>query len=377
MSEAPEASAAAPSRARRFAAWCKRHAAGLRFGIGVVLGVLALWAVSAQRGELNDAARELGHLDIGWLMLAVVAEVLSFVAFAEMQGRLLRCGGVRIPHGRLVTMTGAAGAIASSIPAGPAVASVFAFRQYRRFGADDAIGAWTLIATLISSALGLSVLATAGLCLAERQGAAFDLIGVTVGVLFVTGVATAVLWQRKALSSVALALLRLSRRLSGHPKRHEAEVLSEFIARIGRVRLTWSDFGAALGWSLANWALDCACLACGYLAVHAQIPWQALLLAYGAGQLASNLPITPGGLGVVEGSMTIALVAYGGGQASTVGAVLLYRIISFWAFLPIGWLAYLAIVLRDRRADRRLAERRLVHSRGGAVRVIPVAKEEA
>jgi uncharacterized protein (TIRG00374 family) len=314
--------------------------------------VLALWAVGGQRAELTDAANELGHLNVVWLGVAVVAEVLSVVAFAQMQGRLLRSGGVRIPQPRLIAMTAAAGSIASSIPAGPAVSSVFAYRQYRRYGADEALAGWTLIATLASSALGLSLLATAGLCLAERQGAAFDLIGVTVGVLFFTVAATAVLWQRRALSTVGLASLRLCRRVTGRPRRHESEVFTGFMSRLGRVRLTWRDFGIALVWSVANWACDCACLACGYLAVHALIPWQALLLAYGAGQLAANLPITPGGLGVVEGSLTIALVAYGGVQASTVGAVLLYRIVSFWGFLPVGWLSYLAIVLRDRKADR-------------------------
>ena len=274
------------------------------------------------------------------------------MAFAQMQGKLLSSGGVSIHQGRLVAMTAAAGSIASSIPAGPAVSSVFAYRQYRRHGADEALAGWTLIATLVTSALGLSLLATAGLALAERQGAAFDLIGVTVGVLFVTVIATAVLWQRRALSRVGLAILRFLRRMTGHPRRHEAEVLAGIMSRLGRVSLGWRDFTTALAWSVANWSFDCACLACGYLAVHAGIPWRALLLAYGAGQLASNLPITPGGLGVVEGSLTIALVAYGGAQASTVGAVLLYRIVSFWGFLPVGWLSYLGIVLRDRRADR-------------------------
>lgn len=308
--------------------------------------------MSAQRGELNDAATELGRLNPAWLVLGIVAEAMSVIAFAKIQGRQLRSGGARMPQGRLVTMTTAAGAIASSLPAGPAVSSIFAFRQYRRFGADDALAGWTLVATLISSALGLSLLATVGLCLAARQGAAFDLIGVIVGMLFLTTIATAILWQRRALSRVALALLRLARRLTGRPRRHETEVLAGFISRYGTVKVSWRDLGVAVGWSVANWSCDCACLACGYLAVHANIPWQALLLAYGAGQLASNLPITPGGLGVVEGSLTIALVAYGGAQASTVGAVLLYRIVSFWGFLPIGWLAYLTIVLRDRKADR-------------------------
>ena len=61
------------------------------------------------------------------------------------------------------------------------------------------------------------------------------------------------------------------------------------------------------------------------LAVGSSVPWKGLLLAYGAGQLAANLPITPGGLGAVEGSITIALVAFGGGRSVTVEAVLLYH----------------------------------------------------
>jgi hypothetical protein len=76
-----------------------------------------------------------------------------------------------------------------------------------------------------------------------------------------------------------------------------------------------------------------------------------LLLAYGAGQLAANLPITPGGLGVVEGSLTIALVQFGGLKTSTIAVVLLYRILSFWIELPVGWGTWAALVWSDRRAD--------------------------
>jgi uncharacterized protein (TIRG00374 family) len=79
------------------------------------------------------------------------------------------------------------------------------------------------------------------------------------------------------------------------------------------------------------------------------VPWRGLLLAYGAGQLAANLPVTPGGLGVVEGSLTIALVAYGGGEVSTVAAVLLYRIMSFWVLLPVGYAAWGGLALLARR----------------------------
>jgi uncharacterized protein (TIRG00374 family) len=104
------------------------------------------------------------------------------------------------------------------------------------------------------------------------------------------------------------------------------------------VRLSWTQIGRIVTWGTFNWLLDCACFAMMFQAIHAPIPWKGLLLAYGAGQLAATLPITPGGLGVVEGSITVALVAFGGAESSTAYAVLLYRIISFWFILLVGWL---------------------------------------
>jgi uncharacterized protein (TIRG00374 family) len=106
---------------------------------------------------------------------------------------------------------------------------------------------------------------------------------------------------------------------------------------------------------VANWSLDCLCLVVAFVALAAPVPWRGLLLAYGAGQLAANLPITPGGLGAVEGSLTVALVFYGGGRVSTVAAVLLYRIISFWALLPLGWASWLALRWTGRQRPQRIA----------------------
>ena len=116
--------------------------------------------------------------------------------------------------------------------------------------------------------------------------------------------------------------------------------IDRIIVRLTVVTLDLRQVVSVVGWGVANWVLDCGCLALSFLAIGAGIPWRGLLLAYGAGQLAANLPITPGGLGVVEGSLTIALVQFGGrarAEASTVAAVFLYRILSFWAELPVGW----------------------------------------
>jgi uncharacterized protein (TIRG00374 family) len=117
------------------------------------------------------------------------------------------------------------------------------------------------------------------------------------------------------------------------------------------VHLTKRTLAGAVVWSLANWWLDLTALALSFAAVGAAVPWRGLLLAYGAGQLAANLPVTLGGLGVVEGSLTVALVLYGGDQETTVAAVLLYRIISFWMMLALGWGAALVIRIRTPRLE--------------------------
>jgi hypothetical protein len=44
------------------------------------------------------------------------------------------------------------------------------------------------------------------------------------------------------------------------------------------------------------------------LAFGGGVPWRGVLVAYGLTQLAASLPITPGGIGVVEASLAALLV---------------------------------------------------------------------
>ena len=119
-------------------------------------------------------------------------------------------------------MTGvtlAATAIANSIPAGPLVASFYAFRQYRRRGADDTLAGWTLVAVLVSASVSLAVLAAVGVVVAGSAGHSFDLSGVTLAVLGATLIMGVLFVQRDALVWVATAMVRASRRLTHWPAR--------------------------------------------------------------------------------------------------------------------------------------------------------------
>lgn len=317
-------------------------------GIGAI--GIAVWVLSSHTDELSGITQVFDHLHWWWIPVAVAAEGLSYVSFTAMEYQLLTTrAGVEPPPISLFEMTLGSQALTNSLPAGNAVAAVYGFRWFRRFGADDTLAVWALVGTLIASMVGLSLVATAGLALATDEGASLDLIPVIIGVLVVAiALGTLFVYERPLLAALDWTL-RTSRSILRRPGDDTIERVDRIVKRITSVKLSWPRIITIVAWGTANWLFDCACFAFAFLAIGSSIPWKGLLLAYGAGQLAAALPITPGGLGAVEGSITIALVAFGGAQVATVDAVLLYRLISFWMVLVIGWLLVGVLALEVRR----------------------------
>jgi hypothetical protein len=326
-----------------------------RYVLGIGIAALVLWVLASHRDELSGLSEVFRTLNWWWVPPAVAAEALSFVCFAGMQYELLRSGGLLAPRRPLLKMTWASQALTNSLPGGSAASAIYGFRWYRRFGADDTLAAWAMVGTLVAAAVSLSLVAIAGLALAAGEGASLDLIPVLIGALVITVAIGALFVYERPLSLVVTWAIRASRSIVGRPRGDAAAQIEKIIGWVTTVRLGWREISKVVLWGTANWLFDCACFAMMFLAVHASIPWKGLLLAYGAGQLAATLPITPGGLGAVEGSITIALVAFGGARATTVDAVLMYRIISFWLVLVVGWalLGELALQVRRGRWTRR------------------------
>ena len=73
------------------------------------------------------------------------------------------------------------------------------------------------------------------------------------------------------------------------------------------------------------------------------------MLAFGVSQIVASLPIIPGGLGVVEGSLAVILVAYGARKVPALAVVLVYRLLTFWLVIIVGWISIGLIEWRVRR----------------------------
>ena len=110
-------------------------------------------------------------------------------------------------------------------------------------------------------------------------------------------------------------------------------------------------YGGVFGLTLANWAFDCVALALSIRAMGQPVPWDDLLLVYGAGAAVASTGLTPGGFALVELAMTAALTASGLHSSAALAAVVAYRFISFWLVLLGGWVAFIVLAhpLRRRR----------------------------
>jgi uncharacterized protein (TIRG00374 family) len=162
-------------------------------------------------------------------------------------------------------------------------------------------------------------------------------------------IAGALLVRRDLLLRFLETLMHLAQRLTGHPRGDVGVRIASTLARMRRIPLSR---GAAL-WlvtmATALWLTDFLVLICCFGAVDAPIPWSGALLAFGVAQIVASLPLIPGGIGIVEGSLAVILVAYGAKKVPALAVVLVYRLLTFWLVIIVGWIGVGVIEWRAHR----------------------------
>jgi uncharacterized protein (TIRG00374 family) len=325
----------------------------IRYVLGVLLGIGILLLLLGKRGELVAAGHELGRVNIGWVALAVMAEALSLWIFARLQHRVLRLSGASIPMTSLYLLTLANDAIANSVPGEPAISSAYRYRYYRRHQATGASAGWTIFTILIAQAIGMSALLLLGVVVALAGSTSATGTGVTVAGLVIVIASGAILVRRDLVLRLAGLLVRATQRVTGHPRGSIGARVEATLARMREIPLSTQSTAGIVIMATGVWGCDFLCLVCGFGAVHAPVPWTGVLLAYGVAQVVGALPIVPGGIGIVEGSLAVILAAYGAGRVAAISAALVYRIVSFWLAIAVGWISVGVIAQQARRRSRR------------------------
>lgn len=309
--------------------------------VALVITAIALYVVFPSLMRVVGAWPRLSTLEPGWLVGAAAAEATSFTCNFGLQRLVLRTRGWFA-----VVAAGLVGnAVTDVLPGGDAAGAGVQFRMLSGAGidADTAAGGLTAASLLgIGGLFALPIFAFPAIAggVAVRPGLLHAaLLGLAGFVLFVVG-GIVVLATNEPLAMVGKLLQWVWNRSFGRHKRITSldhRLLSQRDSIRSSLGQNWRQAVLLIGGRLG---FDYLCLLCALRATGSDPNPALVLLAYAAAQIIALVPITPGGLGIVEASLSGFLVLAGVGGNSAVVATLAYRLASYWLPLLAGGIAY-------------------------------------
>lgn len=295
------------------------------------------------------------------LVLAFTLEACSLASYTALSRAVLLTDARPGYFAQLrIDLTGLG--VSHVIPGGGASAAALRFRLMTQRGvpsADAASGA--LVQTALVD-VGLVATFAGGVIMigpAVVDHPGYGLAGALAVAVLLAG-ALAVRWYGRRPATGVRPVHRHRGRFA--PRRILGPRMSRWVARVIReivevARTTGNEAAqlardphrrlAVFGWAAANWLFDAASLWVCLRAYHVTLHPGVLLAAYGAANLIALLPVSPGGLGIVEGVLIPALSALGGVAAAPVTlGVLTWRLFQFWLPIPVSGLTYLSLKLQ-------------------------------
>jgi uncharacterized membrane protein YbhN (UPF0104 family) len=317
-----------------------------RRAVQVFALLAALILIAVVTPGLGDVRDRLGDAAPGWLVLAVVLELLSCASYVLMF-RPIFC---RTMSWRTSWEIGNSElAVGSIIPASGAAGVAFGAWALSRGGMPaDKIARRSVAFLLIKSSVNFVAVAVLGALMAV------GLLGPHRSLLLTALPAV--------LAVAALAIVVAVPRIGpGGPPGDDAGKVERAVSAARRalvdgtaeaIELARQRDPLVLIGAIGYWAWDNAVLWATYHAVGVTPPLTIILMGYLIGQLGGLLPI-PGGVGGIDGGLIGTLILYGAPAAATAAAVLLYRVILFWIPLLTGAVAFVSL-RRALAADERL-----------------------
>jgi len=288
-----------------------------------------------------------------WIAVAVMAQAGSMATFAHLQRQVLADAGLRLPLRSSLAIVYAGNAMSVTIPfAGTSASAAFTYRQYVRRGATGAMAGWAMAIAGVFSTVTFALLVGGGALANGNEVVA--VAGILSVVAVVVPLAALVVALRRPamraqLERFVVGTLVVSKRIARHPRGEPGEIVSRGVEQLFGYRMRLRHGVAAAMFATLNWLLDSVCLWAVLRSFHVSLPLRDLPLVYAAAVAAASLGFTPAGIGTVEAAIALALAGFGAGSASALSAAVMYRGISTWLVLLIGWVVL--VVMRRQPAD--------------------------
>jgi uncharacterized membrane protein YbhN (UPF0104 family) len=301
----------------------------LRTLVTLVAAVFAAYILAGElaRTSFGDLFR---HANWHWTIVALGLSALTYVGAAmELSGFVLE----RLKFGRTLLTQVACSFVTLVTPAavGGAALNIRYLRRSKVAAADAvaSVGVSQVIALALHLILLAIFVALAGAAKnteLKPPGWTYIALAVLVSVILVV---LAVPAGRKML---------LSRLIT---------TLGQVIPRLLDIAQQPVKLAEGIGGALLVTATYICCLDVSVRAFGGSLPFVAVAVVYLTGSAIGSAVPTPGGIGAVEAALAAGLTAAGMHGAAAVSAVLLFRAVTFWLPVPLGWAALGYLQRRD------------------------------
>ncbi|HEU5476917.1 MAG TPA: lysylphosphatidylglycerol synthase transmembrane domain-containing protein [Gaiellaceae bacterium] len=327
----------------------------LRSALGVALAVGVFAAVVPRIASYGSVGKQLATVSVPWAVALAAAAALD-VATSALPWRAL----LPLPWLGAVGFTQASTALTVVFPGGAPLGMAISFGLLRRLrvtagAAGFAValtGIWSQVMILLYPLAGAALVFGSG----RLTGSTAAIAGASAGAGAIIAVlALAVLRSRRAALWLGDAAARAGTWFARLLRRSPPEWSGEALVRVREERLShlrrrWPALTAA---TLVNQLSAYLIFELSLRAVGVSVgslPVSESFLAWAIGRVISSLPLTPGGIGVVELGMIGTLVGFGAPHAHVVAAVLLYRGLVILPTLVVGAVALIAFRVRPSAA---------------------------
>lgn len=297
---------------------------------------IAVFAFALPRiANYSDVRSVIAGFDTRWLVPLVVVSALNLLAPAASQ--IAALPGLTVKQAAVSDW--ATSALTNVVPGGSAMAIGLTTAMYRSWGhTTESVARSIIITGIWDLIVKLGMPAVALAWLAASEPVTGGLVQATIVSLVLLVAAVLVLL---VVAGSATMADRLTRPLRQFVKSGQVEQW-----RRATLELLHERWRPLTFWTLAghlNLAVLLGICIRGAGVDRAGLSAAGILAAFAFGRLVTAIPITPGGVGIMELGLTAALVASGqdGIETRVVAAVLLFRFASFVLPIPIGIVSWL------------------------------------
>ncbi|MGH9125398.1 MAG: lysylphosphatidylglycerol synthase transmembrane domain-containing protein [Acidimicrobiales bacterium] len=325
----------------------------------LIFAFLVQFLILPQVQGTRKALRELGHVHVAYLIAGAAFESAAIVSYAFLTRSVLprenRTGVLTLLRVQLTTL-----GFSHIAPGGTVAGSPLGYRLLTHAGVDGPDAGFAIATQGAGSAVVLNMILWLALVVSIPLYGfnPIYLSAAIVGILALGGFAVLVFTLTNGEERSARVLFTLASKL---PLLRPATVTSLVHRVAERLRQLGSDrdlLVRAASWAAANWLLDAASLWVFVAAFGYRVSIVSLLVAFGVANVLAAIPITPGGLGVVEAVLTTLLVGFGTPSGVAILGVASYRLLNFWLPIPLGGLAYVSLQVDPGDPEGKVLEQR-------------------